>query len=232
MKIQAIGDLHGHNTWRDLIDMSCDKIIFLGDYVDDWPKTTDTKIISNLLDIIEVKTKNPLQVELILGNHDEQYYNNYIGCSGHRSSYAVALNSIFKDNKDLFQIAYQQDNYIWTHAGISTQWYKGFLNFFDEPPTHLTLSEQLNLYFNSSRYWYIAQVGKSRGGLRGDVGGPFWADKSELIDSNGTYLALEGYHQIVGHNKIADIATFEIGNSSITFCDCLWNTKTTKIIEI
>ena len=223
MRIQSIPDLHGKVVWKDLIDLSCDKIIFLGDYVDDYPPTTDEQIVTNFLDVIQVKKDNPDKVELLLGNHDEMYYNNHHNCSGYRPSYAAALNMIFTENKDLFKIAYQIDKHIWTHAGISEGWYKMFLEQVNVLPEG-NIAEELNGVFNSSDVDLITCVGYTRGGHT-PYGGPLWADKSETFSHY--YQALTSYHQIVGHSRVPHIIKREKGNSSITYCDCLDSTQTT-----
>ena len=231
MRIQTIPDLHGKLIWKELIDMTCDKIIFLGDYTDDYPPTTDEQIINNLLDIIQLKYDYLEKVILLLGNHDEMYYNKHHGCSGYRSSYASILQTIFESNKNLFQIAYQEKNYIWTHAGISNDWYNVFLKEVKTLPEG-NIADKLNeIFFNSSDMDLITCVGRSRGGWA-PYGGPIWADKSETYDYY--FHALEGYHQIVGHSKVQHILKKENKkkDSSITFCDCLDYKNEVLTIEI
>jgi len=228
MRIQAIPDLHSKSIWKELVDLTCDKIIFLGDYVDDYPPTTDEQIITNLLDVIQFKKDNPDKVILLLGNHDEQYFNNYTGCSGYRISYAATLKSIFEENRDLFQIAYQEQNYIWTHAGISEDWYKIFLKEVKVLPEG-NIADELNGVFKSSDVDLITCVGRTRGGWA-PYGGPIWADKSETYDYH--FHGVIGYHQIVGHSKVPHILKKEIGNSSITYCDCLDYKEELLTIEI
>lgn len=70
MRIQTIGDIHGRTCWKNLIDLSCDKIVFVGDYVDDYWPVTDEQIIENLLDIIQFKKDYADKVILLLGNHE------------------------------------------------------------------------------------------------------------------------------------------------------------------
>jgi hypothetical protein len=231
MKIQTFGDIHGRKCWKQLVDLSCDKIVFAADYVDDYWPVTDEQIIENLLDIIQFKKDYVEKVILLLGNHDIQYLYSYskYGCSGYRSSYYAVLHTIFNDNKDLFQIAFQIKNYVWTHAGISASWYNIF-----KQETKVSLdydiATKINNACNSGDIDLIALVGKSRGGLHRN-GGPLWADSSETY-KNGTFLAKGGLHQIVGHSPVKDIITESIGNSSITYCDCLKDTEKTYIIEI
>ena len=52
MLINIIPDVHGEIKWQELIDLSCDKIIFLGDYVDSFTITNE-QIINNLKQLVK-----------------------------------------------------------------------------------------------------------------------------------------------------------------------------------
>ncbi len=213
MKILSIGDIHGSTQWKDIINLKLDQdlTIFVGDYVDHWTYSND-QICNNLIDLIEFKKHNLDKVILLLGNHDLQYLFSFesFGCSGYRPEMYFGLHKIFNDNKDLFQVAYQYKNYLWTHAGISDGWRKIF-------HSEIT-ADNLNEEFNTSGiYSCIYDVGKRRGGPN-IIGGIFWADFRE------TYCQyIEGLHQIVGHTKIDKIEKYGDENGSIRFIDVLEN---------
>lgn len=227
MKILTIGDIHGRNYWKTIIKGNEDLIIFVGDYCDAY-EVEDVYITTNLIDIIEYKKEFPNKVVLLLGNHDCQYLFNYTthGCSGFRSGMYENLHQLLEGNKNLFQVAHQVDNYLWSHAGVSSLWYKKFLEV-----AHLelegNLAQKINDTFNSSKEWIISQVGYSRGGLRGDYGGPLWADASET-----QFAPLAGLHQIVGHTPQRDIKTFSGDDWSYTYCDVLQHTKEGYILNL
>lgn len=233
MKIIAIGDLHGKNFWKTINPQSYDKIVFLGDYVDAF-NIKDEDILVNLMEIILFKNTYPDKVILLIGNHDAQYMYSEFRCSGFRLSMFLTLKQLFFENYDLFQIAfqigepYENDQYLFTHAGICSYWYKKYKHLL-EKYQNFPLADALNGMFNNSTTRALfAEVGTSRGGWN-HVGSPLWADMFEI---DHTYL--KGYHQIVGHN-----ATFrgnmvgyslpiihlegrnKLKNTSITFCDCL-----------
>jgi len=222
MKILSIGDIHGMNTWKKFGDIpqlityvgfqpDYDYYVFVGDYVDSF-KLTNPDILNNLKDIIEFKNNYPENVILLWGNHDIQYLTSYSehGCSGFRSEAYYDLHELFKLNKNKFQLAFQVNNYIWTHAGIHRGWYS-----YSFPYTSVNIADDLNQAFeenNSS----IFDVGHMRGGWK-DSGGPLWADKKETWDK-----LLKGYHQIVGHTKVKEITHRKIDeNTSITYIDCI-----------
>ncbi|MCK9429806.1 MAG: metallophosphoesterase, partial [Candidatus Omnitrophica bacterium] len=219
MKILSIGDTHGNNVLDRIVPGDFDKIIFLGDYVDSFT-VSDEDIINNLYSLIEFKKTYPDKVELLLGNHDLQYLFNddtKFRCSGRRESYAFLLHNIFQHNLNSFKVAYQMQNYLWTHAGISNGFwdeytsdsilYNGItdeLNIgckfkLDFLRINFLLADTINdLFFNSQRdVELLSTVGYRRGG-HNKFGGIFWADKNELhcraiVDKQNT--ALTGYNQ-------------------------------------
>ena len=239
-KTITIGDLHGLNTWKECADLKIlaefpnlitdyDKYIFIGDYVDSFTHT-DKEIIENLLEIIQLKKNYPDKIITLWGNHDLQYYLGIKtwGCSGYRPQIREKLHHIFKENRKLFQVAFQIKNYIWTHAGIHKGWYKDrFSKIVHKENT--TLAEQLNelLYRNAD---CLTDVGYARGGGY-TIGSPLWLDKINL------HKPLEGYHQITGHSKVKYIRTDKSHqlpgtpkDTSVTFVDCL--DKTTDFYEL
>lgn len=217
MRIGAIGDLHGRDYWKEFVlNNKIDKWIFLGDYTDSFYESND-KILSNLLDIIQFKKDFPDKVVLLLGNHDLAYMyidDQRMRCSGFRPEIMFHLNDIFTNNKDLFVNAYQIGDVIFTHAGIQHNW---FINRFkgDEFQVDYTIAEQLNNPLDRKQDDALYQVGALRGGLRHDVGGPFWCDMHELRKP------LEGFTQVVGHNPVKNIHRYEYKNSYVWYCDCL-----------
>lgn len=250
-KIMTIGDIHGRTSWKDFGDIKFlllaepeaagyggfvpefDYYIFGGDYCDSFTESNVT-IAQNLLEIIRFKTLYPNHVILLWGNHDVNYYRNlpWIKMNGYVAGFRVEahyeLFQIFNDNRDLFQIAFQEKNYLFTHAGVHYGWYhfvfkkaiKG-LGFDD-----MTVAEQSNEAFRY-RIDCIMDNDFRRGGTK-KVGGPLWCSK-ELIDKK----PLRNMHQIVGHTATEEIVTYKINNAtSITFCDVLHKTNMCYIIEI
>lgn len=73
-KIIVIGDIHGRNTWMDVInqEVTYDKVIFLGDYFDS-KEIFPRQWIDNFKEIVQLKRNNPDGVVLLIGNHDYHY---------------------------------------------------------------------------------------------------------------------------------------------------------------
>jgi len=228
MRVLTIGDIHGSINWKLLDFDKYDKIVFSGDYVDSFDHT-NVQILDNLKDIIQFKKDTGDDVILLLGNHDLQYYFSYNGhgCSGYRGTMYQDLHYLFNTEKHLFQMAYQYNNYLWTHAGLSTPWYNVFKKAVLEDSVidieeYDTLADQLNVMFERNLEC-LFDVGHRRGGYK-DVGGPFWADREEFQKPKNILL---GFHQIVGHTKVKfPMVYVRDFDSSITFIDCLENNQT------
>lgn len=210
----VIGDVHGLAYWKEIVNKnpSC-RSVFLGDYLDPYENIPAQKLIDNLNEIIRLKEERPDDVILLLGNHDLHYFTTDID-QGTRfnSSIAKEVSILFLENIELFQYAFQEENYIFTHAGISEKW---FLYDF-KGDTKKNIAEQLNDPLQE-QIPALCRCGEERGGEQGATGGIFWADIREL------YNPLPGFTQIVGHNRVRDIYDHSNNGGRIVFCDCLWN---------
>lgn len=158
---------------------------------------------------------------LLIGNHDLGYWfsspndrTNPYSCSGYRPEMHFDLYELYGQNKEYFQCAYQVDNYLFTHAGISNKWFNyvyktGLGNY----SNYAELIEEEVRLKNPA----IFAVGYIRWGSY-PAGGPFWADKSET--SSGY---LPDIHQIVGHTHVKEITRISSNGltGSITYCDVL-----------
>jgi hypothetical protein len=219
--ILTIGDLHGRDIWKNICTPEyietnkLNKIVFLGDYVDSFDISYN-KQLSNLRDLINFKLKNNNLVELLIGNHDIQYLLtkekiDLVKCSGFQEKYYSDYHNIFKNYKDLFTIAYQYKNYLFSHAGIHKGWYN--YRFIKYVKDHEMISTALNREFRNENE-VLFDCGFIRGG-RQKVGGILWADKKETSKK-----PLIGYHQIIGHTIVSEIKTIKIGvDTSLTYLD-------------
>jgi predicted phosphodiesterase len=221
MKILTISDLHGRSVWKDAILEPYDRVVFLGDYTDGYVFDDDI-IYSNLSDIIQLKTRQPGKVVLLIGNHDAQYLHYPLyRCSGFRQRAQPDLSALLTEHTELFQVAHQQGSFLFTHAGVTNRWLAHFLTKTQNESfigrTDYNLAGLLNeAHDQSSRVRdLLFEIGPKRGGQDAD-GGPVWADRSETrVDF------LTGFHQIVGHTPVPDFTKNGNGVSSITYTDVL-----------
>jgi len=240
MKILVIPDIHGRDTWKyfgDLkhlcklphLETEYNKYIFLGDYVDSFT-ISNAKILSNLKEIIQLKKYYPEHVVLLLGNHDLQYMfsSRYHGCSGYRPETYAELHNLFNKEKSLFESIYQIENYLFSHAGITSVWWNKFISNLKENgieySKETSIADIITDQFKSYNA-YLFDVGVIRSG-RNKSGGPFWADKTETMA-----WPLPNYIQIVGHTPIKKIIAHQtnIYNSRIIYTDCITNSYELEI---
>lgn len=217
----VIGDVHGLTAWEDIVkrNPSC-RILFLGDYVDPYQYMSNECVLDNLKKIISLKAEHFDDIILLLGNHDMHYITADIPTgSRFNTQMADKISEVLNDNRSLFTFAHQEGKCIFTHAGISQQW---FTDDF-KGDIHRNIAWQLNNPANEQQQAAIFRCGTCRGGLPGDRGGIFWADKDELKKP------LQGFTQIVGHNKVRDIYDYTYGEGRIIFCDSLFNGHWLKI---
>lgn len=217
MKHIAIGDIHGRDSWQRVNTKLYEKVVFLGDYVDSYD-LFDLAILENLKKIIALKKRQPEKVELLLGNHDAHYLHYpRFECSGFRPTMQRDLTTLFCKNADLFQIAYQKDNYLFTHAGVTNNWHneiKRLPVFQQICEQEETLAGQLNRLEKTTYRASLYDVGIERGG--NGYGGPLWADLKETFTG-----MLHGYNQVVGHTRVEELRTISYVDRSMTYADVL-----------
>lgn len=176
-----------------------DKIVFIGDYVDSFT-LSNVVIKKNLEDIIYFKKILGDKVILLWGNHDVQYLLPGHTCSGYRPEARYDLGDLFRNNKELFQLSFQIEKYLWTHAGLTKPILKLLKNY-EFLKDLKTESEILNTAFDYE-VPEIFQVDRISGGIHKNAG-PLWIRPNQLKD-DGVNL-----NQIVGHTPQKSLLTLE-----------------------
>jgi hypothetical protein len=125
MKLVAIGDIHGRDYWKQIIEQEqdADVFVFVGDYFDSFTiKGPDQ--INNFLDIIEFKKQSKVPVILLIGNHDYHYYPGIddTSTSGYQTLMAPSIKHVVSENQTYLQLAYQMGEFLFSHAGFSSEW--------------------------------------------------------------------------------------------------------------
>lgn len=216
-RIIAVGDLHGKDCWKKINPDNYDRIIFMGDYVDS-NSIAPKKILANLKDLIEFKSKHEDKVTLLLGNHDIQYceYPNYRTMQFHKRM-QPQYTHIFNQNIELFQVATQEGDYLFTHAGLSDSFARYYLaDYYDRIIQNKIYPATLLNRIQRSFYREVLHtVSEHRGGCEA-FGGITWADYQETSKD-----LLPGYHQVVGHTRMKKITKVEEKDCSITYIDVL-----------
>lgn len=236
MNTLVCGDLHcKEHILMDVIKEfekgDYQKLVFLGDYVDDWNTSPDYSQ-RILMGLIEYKNKHPKEVILLLGNHDlSQWLGGDFQCAGYNPISHIVVKNLMDEYQHLFQLAYcdPEKNCLMTHAGLTSGWVKD-LKMIDDiylPETHYPIdwATYLNWAYKNREvgeiahrvFKQVANAGMARGGIHAPS--PIWADKSELIAS-----PFMGFNQVVGHTPVSGIIKHTVESEGyepfeLVFCD-------------
>lgn len=205
MRILVIGDLHGHNSWKAIVESEkYDKVVFLGDYVDSFTLQPLT-IVKNLRELLKFKRENKDKVVLLWGNHDHSYF---FGerCSGWSYKGYEYYNPVYEKAFDdgLFDLYYIYDDIIMTHAGVSEYWLKQVA--FKDDIKDVTWDDVIPKRGMSGKTildWNMYQGYDGYGDTISQS--PIWIRPNSLIK-----CPLKGYRQIVGHTNLGK-PTFKDG---------------------
>jgi hypothetical protein len=194
MKLIAIGDIHGRDIWKQIVakEQDADMFVFVGDYFDSFTvKGVDQ--INNFLDIIEFKKQSKVPVILLIGNHDHHYYPGIddSGTSGYQTLMAPSIKHVVSDNKQHLQAAYQSDKFVFTHAGLSSEWLDDNIVMWDVPNLAMYVNDLFyyqpqKLAYRSFKYYDYSH---DRAELASGYGnetfqGPLWIRPAALMAAN------------------------------------------------
>lgn len=222
-KTLVVGDLHLKSyevlpKVEDILadDAAIDRVVFLGDYCDEWGATDDKMIreIDEFTDWVELRRARGLHIDVLFGNHDFQYLLGEEGPGTHMGLVDYVRSTLLELDP---QIACEVDGFLLTHAGL-TQWFAD--EYLDDPADAAEAAQQLNdmLAENTvSARRALFSCGVERGG--DEAPGPLWADKWELEED-----PVDDIPQIVGHSPVASVCQGELPRvddsaPELWFCD-------------
>lgn len=202
MKYLFVGDIHNHQYILDDVNRLNDKygfdrIIFLGDYVDDWNTDNHTSL-ETLNMVLNIKKMYENKVTLLLGNHEFSYLG--YPCSGHHYELEDLMTMKLKENIDCFDlyttVMCEDTEYYCSHAGFTNGY---IINILSKDNWKDKLEEiNNNIIANLSLYYFCSWF---RGGMN-EFSSPIWADKRELQANISGYIIP---NQIVGHTPVTGI---------------------------
>ena len=200
MKTVIIGDIHGRDCWKQIvIDEQPDRVIFIGDYFDSYDDYTAAEQMWNFEQIINFKLiRESVQSEVIIlvGNHDFHYVDGSEHYSGYQFGAAPGINDLLFNNMKHMQMAYEMDGYLFTHAGVSNDWYTYWMKML-----HL---EGDNVADNINEMWKASSRPFRFAGFNpyGDSkeSSPIWIRPKSLQKANRDTFR-DQFIQVVGHTQ-------------------------------
>lgn len=199
-KILIIPDVHGRTFWKKAIELidTVDKVVFLGDYLDPYYHENISKLdtITNFKEILEFKKNNFDKVILLIGNHDLHYWPQYYKDWGCRrdDTHFYDISKLFMDNLNCFQLSWKYDKYLFTHAGVTKDWFdiitgkskigdSTYAELMEIEQPELTLDDLNTLLETKFGHNVLMMVSRERGGhfLAGSC---IWADIYEHLSGN------------------------------------------------
>jgi predicted phosphodiesterase len=205
MKTVLIGDIHGCDSWKQIIqqEQDADRFVFVGDYFDSFtiPGLVQCQ---NFQDIIAFKESTDKEVILLIGNHDYHYFPEIgeNGTSGYQARMVPTIQHIIDTNRDHLQLAYQFDDILVTHAGVSSEWLDDNIVMWDVPNLAMYLNDLFKYQPSKIAYRSYKQVGDQVYGAYGygdeTFQGPLWIRPRSLMKANYDTLRTQ-VRQVVGH---------------------------------
>lgn len=200
-KTVILGDIHGRDYWKQIVaDEQPDRVVFIGDYFDSYDDYTAAEQMYNFQEIIDWKQSGQSEVIILIGNHDYHYMR---GVGEHYSGYqhgaAPAIQQLLEDNKQHMQMCYQINNFLFSHAGISSEWLE----------YHNYDSEYMIVDWVNDMWKYKPNIFQFAGrDPYGDstISSPIWIRPKSLQKANYDTLRTE-FIQVVGHTQQNKIDT-------------------------
>jgi len=208
MKTVVIGDVHGRSLWKLIVNQeNPDRVIFIGDYFDSFQIKTEDQV-NNFLDIIEYKKSSGKEVIMLIGNHDHHYFPEVgdTGTSGYQKVGNYQISPVLDANREHLQMAYQIDEFLFSHAGISSMFLDSV--FGKDGWKEETMVEQVNELFkykpltfgfgeavNISEFSFIDPYGDNT------EQSPIWIRPRSLMKANYDTLRKKVI-QVVGHTQV------------------------------
>jgi DNA repair exonuclease SbcCD nuclease subunit len=211
MKTVILGDIHGRSFWKDIVNHeNPDKVIFVGDYFDSFKIKTDEQL-NNFLDIVEYKKTSGKEVILLIGNHDIHYYPEIsdTGTSGYQTIGRLQIEPTIDSNREHLQMAYKMDEFLFTHAGVSSEWLDDNVVGWDVDNIADKINELFHYQPNRFNFRSFKQYSKDRTVLSDGHGSntyqtPIWIRPKALMAANKDTLRKK-IIQVVGHTWVDEI---------------------------
>lgn len=202
MRTLIISDIHQRIKQIDSIlnNETFDRVVFLGDYFDDF---NDTPQDSYRMALWLKKNLQDERFVFLFGNHDISYFsvNRNAQCSGYTDNKDIAIWEILDTNDfDKFKFFWMQDGWLCSHAGLVDSFLPPVWK--SEDLTHENIKKYLleqselclkSLHETRETHWFFQAGDARRWRPIGCKGGILWCD------FNQEFEPIKGLAQIFGH---------------------------------
>ena len=204
----------------------------MGDYVDDWHASSGASynIVKGLVDWASEDDR----VILLLGNHDlSEWLDGIFNCPGFNKDTHNLVEPLFRKNQHLFKIAYNFQDILFTHGGLTSGWIQDMeILGFTPLPKESSAQEKAEHYATFLNWAFnkrgiddkatritkaLTTVGPARCLGSCAYPSPIWADFREIMRS-----PVSGISQVVGHTPVDTITHFyftDTESRQIIACD-------------
>jgi len=226
MKTVCIGDVHGRRIWKDIADKEydADRFVFVGDYFDSFD-VPGIEQLANFEDVIRFKKESGKDVVLLIGNHDYHYFPEigYTGTSGFQRGMYESISHSINENRQHLQMCYEQEGFLFSHAGISTRWLK---RVFKKDWNVNNVVDRVNELFVTKPKWFEFNGWDPYGDNVDQT--PIWIRPRSLKIANNNTNLYRKYIQVVGHTHRPHIEfsgrtyfvdTYDTGTDYLTIVD-------------
>ena len=217
MKALFIGDVHNHSyMFKDIErldkEYKFDRIIFLGDYVDDW-LTDNHNSLETLNTLFKLKEKEPDKYTMLIGNHELSYLG--FPCSGHHRELEDLVEQKLKENIHNLEYYTEMElgnkTFVCSHAGFTNDYICRVLDMYGEWKPVLDDLQKTKL----QNLAYLRYCSRARGGM--DSCSSFvWTDRRELMYCPDNLIIP---YQIVGHTPASTVGSYISESEELYFVD-------------
>lgn len=219
MRTLIIPDIHNHTHNADhwLQTQQHDRVVFLGDYFDDFGDTPED--VMNTARWLSARMDSSDDI-FLLGNHDASYLfpdSPELECPGFTRQKSRAIHEVMSARHwERLQLTHFEQGWLMSHAGFHPVWMK-------EPTVEKILS-RCDLAMELARKRVVDPIlgaGEDRGGLQ-KFGGPLWMDF-------GSLMPIPKINQLVGHTPAHEVREKSTAESS-NFCIDVRNASAAAIL--
>lgn len=213
MKVCCIGDIHGTDKfltcYKNILekDNDCDKIIVFGDHFDPYEHFTIEEMVEKYNKFSDI-LKEDERIVSLLGNHDLSYYIIQYDRTNrtHTMRGASMITNCIKSNLDKSYLVYKIDNWLFSHAGVSQEWYEHKSHYFPE---------SIKKILTNQKGWTTSELTQLVKWYEGDFSGYgdntlqgcTWIRPSSLCQT-----PFGDYNQVVAHTRVDEIEKVEMSN--------------------